>query len=102
MKRSGMLLGSVLLALSLSGCSRSDAQEPDVPSGSNVSNRFTECREPRPEICYEVYAPVCASRDNSVRCVTTPCPSEEKVTFSNDCTACADSRVRGFVDGQCR
>lgn len=104
MKKSGiLLLGGMLLAFSLCGCSRSDAQEPDMSSsGSTAGKAYTECREPRPEICYEIYAPVCATRDTGVRCVTTPCPSEEKVTFSNDCTACADSRVRGFVDGVCR
>ncbi len=93
MQKSGMLLlGGMLLAFSLSGCSRSDAQEPDNVFSGNISgNNFTECREPRPEICYEVFAPVCASKD-----------TEERVTFSNDCTACSDPAVRGFVAGQCR
>jgi hypothetical protein len=85
MKKSGMLLaGSMLLAIFLSGCSRSDAQE---------TTTFTACREPRPEICYEIYAPVCAS-------LNTGMPVQ--VTFSNDCTACTDPQVRGFVQGKCK
>ncbi|HRJ54001.1 MAG TPA: hypothetical protein PLE99_14680 [Candidatus Thiothrix moscowensis] len=105
MQKSGMLLiGSMLLAFSLSGCSRSDAQEPDISAikgqGSG-DNGFVTCQNPRPEICYEIYAPVCASKDTGIRCVTTPCPSEEQVMFSNDCTACADPKVRGYVAGQC-
>lgn len=93
MQKSGMLLcGGMLLALSLSGCSRSDAQETDISASANTGgNAYTECREPRPEICYEIYAPVCATKK-----------TEEKVTFSNDCTACSDPNVRGFIAGQCR
>jgi hypothetical protein len=102
MKKSGMLLaGSMVLAILLSGCSRSDAQETTVPNANRALNAFTECREPRPEICYEIYAPVCASRDTGIRCITAPCPSEEQVMFSNDCTACADPHVRGYAPGQC-
>ena len=104
MNKSAMLLaGGLLLAFSLSGCSRSDAQEPDISSSANAAdNTYIECRDPRPDICYEIYAPVCAIRDTGIRCVTTPCPSEEQVTFANDCRACSDSAVRGFVAGQCK
>ncbi|PID99885.1 MAG: hypothetical protein CSA79_06185 [Thiothrix nivea] len=62
-------------------------------------SQFVQCSTPRPEICYELYQPVCAVRDNGVRCVTAPCPSTEKATYSNDCKACADPAVYGFQRG---
>lgn len=98
MKMSGMLLGGgLLLAAALSGCSRSDAGENAAMAGA-----FQQCREPRPEICYEIFAPVCATlQDPSIRCVTAPCPSDIQATYANDCKACADPKVQGFVKGQC-
>ena len=97
MKMRGMLLfGWLLLVVSLSGCSRSDAANAPAPP-------FQQCQEPRPEICYEVFAPVCASLvDPAKRCVTTPCPSSRQATYTNDCKACADSRVQGFTPGGCQ
>lgn len=98
MKMSGMLLwAGVLMAAALSGCSRSDAGEKAVNMGP-----FQQCREPRPEICYEIFAPVCATvRDPAIRCITAPCPSDLRATYANDCKACADPNVQGFVAGQC-
>lgn len=83
----GLLMGvSVLLVLT--GCSRSEAQDTAV---TVAALGFTTCQEPRPEICYEIYSPVCATRD-----------FQERVEYANDCTACADARVAGFVPGLCR
>lgn len=91
--------GSLLLLAFLSGCSRSDADENAVTASAG----FFQCQEPRPEICYEIFSPVCAIvTDPDMRCVTTPCPSDLQVTYSNDCKACADSRVIGYVQGQCQ
>lgn len=86
-----LLLGGVSLAAVLSGCSRSDAGERLV----NLPP-FQPCQEPRPEICYEMYAPVCATLANPQG---SPVPA---VTYANDCKACADPMVRGFVVGECR
>jgi hypothetical protein len=97
MKMRGMLLfGWLLLAVSLAGCSRSDAANaPTTP--------FLQCQEPRPEICYEVFAPVCATiNDPAIRCVTAPCPSSLRLTYVNDCKACANPRVQGFTLGECQ
>jgi len=48
------------------------------------------------------YAPVCALRDAVIRCVKSPCPDGEWVTYSNAYTACADKRVQGYIKGPCR
>lgn len=60
-----------------------------------------KCKHPRPQICTMDYSPVCATRDNGIRCITTPCPSTETATYSNDCSACADKNVYSYVSGEC-
>ncbi len=59
------------------------------------------CTEPRPEACTREYCPVCAERDNGVRCVTTPCDSTEQKTYSNGCTACSDPLVYSYEPDAC-
>ena len=104
MKRLGMLLyGGLLLAVSaaaLTGCSRSDAAEDRVTSNRTA---YQLCQEPRPAICYEVFAPVCATlTDPLIRCVNAPCPSQLRNSYANDCKACADPKVQGFIAGECQ
>ena len=63
--------------------------------------RLTGCDEPRPEFCKAIYDPVCAARDNGIRCVTTPCDSIEWATYSSGCSACADPLVFRHRAGSC-
>ena len=63
--------------------------------------KFTSCSEPRPEMCAAIYDPVCAARDNGIRCLTTPCDSTEWATYSNGCNACADTLVFRHRAGSC-
>lgn len=69
--------------------------------GLDSEGKSTECEAPRPELCTEQYAPVCATRDSGVRCFTTPCPATEKISYSNACSACADARVFYHKLGEC-
>gem|GEM_PF-1926194 len=62
---------------------------------------YTECKEPRPEMCTKQYDPVCADKDNGIRCIKAPCPSTDQVTYGNACDACADKDVYGYVAGEC-
>lgn len=59
------------------------------------------CTEPRPQICTMDYTPVCATRVDAIRCVTTPCPSTEMATYANGCGACADATVTYYQPGAC-
>lgn len=59
------------------------------------------CGEPRPELCVQLYDPVCAQRDTGVRCVTTPCDSTEPREYPNGCEACRDAKVLSYAPGPC-
>jgi len=87
-----LMIGSTLI-----GCQSS--AKVDKP----VKNTFVQCKSPRPEVCTEQYLPVCANKDTGIRCIKAPCPSEERVTYPNACSACADSKVYGYIpDGACQ
>lgn len=64
-------IGYILLALLLTACAHQDG--------------YTQCKNPRPEICTREYAPVCAERKSG--------ESIAQETYSNACTACADAVV---------
>ncbi len=67
----------------------------------DVSASVIHCKDPRPKMCTREYKPVCASKDTGVRCITSPCPSTESVTYSTGCTACADPAVYSYEPGAC-
>jgi hypothetical protein len=49
------------------------------------------CGDPRPEMCMEIYQPVCGtSKDGSHR------------TYGNSCHACADAAVISYLPGACK
>jgi len=85
-------IGLLLLLSSTGACSGTQPTKPEP----------TQCKEPRPEICTMHYSPVCATRDNGVRCITAPCPSTEMATYSNACMACADAAVISHRPGECK
>ncbi len=61
---------------------------------------FITCQEPRPEICYESFAPVCAIfRSPSHQ--ATGLAGVAHQTVMNDCKACANTQVQGFIRGAC-
>ncbi len=63
---------------------------------------LVSCSEPRPEFCTQEYMPVCALKDNGVRCITTPCPSFDATPEPNACEACADAATMGYYQGACQ
>ena len=85
-----------LFSVMLLACS--SAQTSDTAKNQGI----VDCIEPRPEICHKMRRPVCATRDNGVRCVTTPCDSTDEVSFANECLACADPAVYSYRDGACK
>ena len=72
-----------------------------TPQARPVNPLTVECTDPRPQICTMDFTPVCATKDNRVRCVTTPCQSTETKTYSNGCSACANPAVMSYIPGEC-
>lgn len=92
------------LLLLLAACSQAPiASEPPPAADPPAETRQQPavCAEPRPEVCTAQYDPVCATRDTGIRCVTTPCPSTERKTMGNACSACSDPKVVSWVKGEC-
>ena len=97
----------VLLLLSLSPLSITIGQAADLKptltqATLTLQTKFTPCQEPRPDICYESIAPVCAIFQTQLNHTTLGNTlSTSQRTFMNDCKACADNQVRGFLQGAC-
>ncbi|HPE60472.1 MAG TPA: hypothetical protein PLB10_09045 [Thiolinea sp.] len=85
----GGLLGAVLALAVLPGVAESPR-----PLADRLIDRadFVRCTAPRPEICYEIFLPVCAARNGRGNLL-------EQVSYPNDCKACADPAVIGFTGG---
>jgi hypothetical protein len=67
---------------------------------SNIPNNAITCKDSQrnSDVCYELYKPVCGYLQ--VECITTPCDLQPQ-TFSNDCFACSNSRVKYYTEGAC-
>lgn len=50
----------------------------------------TQCTEPRPQMCPQIYQPVCGIAADAT-----------KKTFGNGCSACADKAISGHTPGPC-
>jgi len=66
------------------------AQEPPPqPKLTVPADKF--CTEPRPEMCMELYQPVCGfTKDGASK------------TYSNSCHACANHEVVRYTPGECK
>jgi len=81
----------------INACAPAKKQGLSKPNPAEEKTSFIECPEQRANMCTRQYLPVCATRDTGIRCVTTPCPSSEQKTYSNDCEACADKKVLRYI-----
>lgn len=90
------ILMILAVVISIVSCAAKAQVQKSVPV-----SEFKPCPDQRSQICTREYLPVCATRDTGVRCVTTPCPSNEQKTYSNGCTACADEKVLGYIANKC-
>lgn len=90
--------------VALCGCQNEDLTtqtEEQLLTQDGYPRDFIHCPEHRPDVCTQVYQPVCGLVDTGIRCITTPCPGVERKTFSNACTACSDKKVSGYIDDEC-
>lgn len=104
---------SLLICLFLAACEgdshnqsksdNSDADEPTKAVNGSLSN-LEMCPEgQRPEICTQIYKPVCGQlMSDTEKAAGAEQESEQKwKTYGNACTACADYQVIGFKPGAC-
>ncbi len=109
-KRKGVPYTDSDISASLDLLAKVSEQQESVIAGLfevdnfGVENEYAsvQCKSPRPDICTQEYLPVCATRDNGIRCITTPCPSTENATYSNACSACADADVFHYRPEECQ
>lgn len=98
------ILTILLFCLLISACQEKGTQETVDEVGNppeEAAQSLIQCPDNRPEVCTQIYQPVCGLVDTGIRCITTPCPSAEYKTFGNACTACSDKNVTGYSGGEC-
>lgn len=80
--------GLVVLLLA-SGCFAADT--PDQSPPKSTVPEIHLCTDPRPEMCMEIYMPVCGfTKDGVAR------------TYPNSCHACAHAEVVRYTPGACK
>ena len=89
MKTSYKLLTIFSISFFCQSCAESVSNKPATEQNHN--HVYTQCTEPRPEICTREYNPVCARLNTG---------NEEK-TYGNGCSACADPAVIDYRQGAC-
>ncbi len=67
----------------------------DIGCGCREMER-NYCSE-RPEVCTQLYDPVCGWFSENIQCPAYPCAQ----TYPNSCHACADSKVDYWTEGRC-
>ncbi len=97
------IISSVAILLCLMACSSVQQGSSSSLSESKLQENkvVTLCNNPRPGFCTREYMPVCANKDNKIRCKKAPCPDIDKVTYANGCEACSDIAVYSFDLGAC-
>lgn len=95
-----VVFSAIVLVACASTSPRAGAADPSPAPAAKPAAGET-CKNPRTRHCPDTKAPVCATRDTGIRCVTTPCDSTELRTYDNGCMACLDPNVASFVAGAC-
>lgn len=78
---------AALTCLVLVACTASDPVAVTDPA-------LIRCPTARPEVCAQVYEPVCATG--------AAASAADRKTYSNACAACSDPAVHGYIEASCR
>jgi len=84
-----MALALCVIVVSLPGAGPVEP-EPERSQATGSAPKEVQCVEPRPQMCIQIYLPVCARlRDGRLR------------TYPSGCTACTDANVVGHRPDPC-
>jgi hypothetical protein len=85
---------TILTAMACVACNSSDGGTSSTTApasgSSGASSTATTCTDPRPQMCMEIYMPVCGTDKSGAQ-----------RTYANSCHACADKDAVSFVKGKC-
>lgn len=85
--------------------SPADTQKPPPEEAQPVGRlALQQCSEESRKVknCATIAQPVCAEVDTGLRCIRAPCPgSTAQQTYDNACTACLNTKVRGYWATSC-
>lgn len=79
-RKNRFLLGLIIL-LTLNSCETTTVSKPVF---------YTDCSEPRPQMCTQNHVPVCGADDDG-----------DYDNYSNPCSACSDTDVIKYYMGAC-
>lgn len=99
----GLLICLFLIACEADSVEQSEPQSTPESSQSPAPAQLQMCSEnQRPEMCAQVYQPVCGQLKSDTR-EAAPEKKREGAwkTYGNACTACADHQVIGYKQGAC-
>jgi len=80
----------LFIGLALLGLLPACGEQQQLDSATALPAGFEPCTEPRPEVCTLHYQPVCGYF-----------PAASAKTYSNACSACADTAVLGWKAEAC-
>lgn len=85
-----------LLGIFVFGFFGMNEDNDDVPGDEERFYCDSEFPE-RPDVCIEIYDPVCGWFGENIKCLTYPCAE----TFSNSCFSCSNGDVEYYTPGVC-
>jgi len=84
----------------LSACAADPSQPQKAPLEPTEANAgWSQCPDQRPDICPQHYDPVCGYAVKPEGADSGP--EGQSKTYSNGCSACANTKVRGYTPGAC-
>lgn len=96
---------SLCISLSIIACdtqSQAKPQQSTLLVPKKMTQNIQACKGKRPEVCIEIYQPVCGKLDPQVPCEGDPCKPAAWLEYANSCKACSNNLVSGFIHGSCK
>lgn len=86
-----LLLTILLCSLTVPTIASERTAPPPQTIKTDKSQQGQTCKNPRPQMCTQIYMPVCALLKDG-----------EYKTYASDCTACSDEEVISYTADACK